>query len=79
MVYPAEAVQATIEGLISALCERAGQPVDTLVFSCLGTAMLPTDAAGAHSVRLWPRPTGGPPTALGSTMPSLSPRPSCAT
>jgi sugar (pentulose or hexulose) kinase len=46
MAYPADAVQAAIEGLVKAACARHDQLVDTLVFSCLGTAMVPSDAAG---------------------------------
>lgn len=42
--YPAGAVQAAVEELIGALAtEHPQEAVDTLVFSCLGTAMVPLD------------------------------------
>jgi xylulokinase len=46
-VYPADAVQGTIEELIAGLAAAwPRQPIRTLVFSCLGTAMVPVDREG---------------------------------
>ncbi len=43
--YPADAVQATIESLVTGLAgDHPELAIDTLVFSCLGTAMVPLDA-----------------------------------
>ncbi len=45
--YPPEAVFAAIEELIAGLTgDHGGHEVDTLVFSCLGTAMAPLDREG---------------------------------
>ena len=45
--YPADAVQNTIEGLITGMVAAwPRQPIRTLVFSCLGTAMVPVDRQG---------------------------------
>lgn len=47
LAYPAETVYDTIEDLVAGLAgARAGDPIDTLVFSCLGTAMVPLDRGG---------------------------------
>ena len=44
--YPMEAVQGEIEALVTGLAARDPRAVDTLVFSCLGTAMGPVSAEG---------------------------------
>ena len=45
--YPVDAVFESIEGLISGLARsHPDEAVDTLVFSCLGTAMAPCDREG---------------------------------
>ena len=45
--FPADAVRTTAEALITAVAAASpGDPVDTLVFSCLGTAMVPLDGDG---------------------------------
>jgi sugar (pentulose or hexulose) kinase len=45
--YPIETVYAAIEGLVTDLSASHGAaPIDTLVFSCLGTAMAPVDRHG---------------------------------
>lgn len=47
MAFPAQAVSAVAAALISGVAaEHPSDPVDTLVLSCLGTAMVPLDAAG---------------------------------
>ncbi|MFV2064170.1 MAG: FGGY family carbohydrate kinase [Chloroflexota bacterium] len=63
--YPAEAVLTTIERLVSGLmAAHREDPADTLVFSCLGTAMVPLDRAeqplGAALAPADTRPTRGP-------------------
>jgi xylulokinase len=43
--YPADAVQAAIESLVAGLAaDHPTRAIDTLVFACLGTAMIPLDA-----------------------------------
>jgi len=60
--FPADAVRTTAEALIAELAAASpGDPVDTLVFSCLGTAMVPVDGDG--------RP-------LGASLSPADPRPS---
>lgn len=45
--YPVEAVFKAVEGLISGLAaSHSAEAIDTLVFSCLGTAMAPLDRDG---------------------------------
>jgi xylulokinase len=45
--FPAGAVRATVERLVLELASaRPGEPVDTIVFSSLGTAMVPLDRSG---------------------------------
>jgi xylulokinase len=45
--YPADAVLDTIEGLVAGMAAAWPRwPIRTLVFSCLGTAMVPVDRAG---------------------------------
>lgn len=44
--YPLDAVQHEIEALVAGLGARDPRSVDTLVFSCLGTAMGPVSAEG---------------------------------
>lgn len=45
--YPVDAVYAAIEGLVAELAASdAAEAIDTLVFSCLGTAMAPLDRDG---------------------------------
>lgn len=45
--FPPAAVLATAEALVAGLAaEHPRDPIDTLVFSCLGTAMAPVDRAG---------------------------------
>jgi sugar (pentulose or hexulose) kinase len=47
LAYPAEAVYDTIEGLVADLAAvHHDDRVDTIAFSCLGTAMVPLDGAG---------------------------------
>ncbi len=66
LAFPAEAVEAEAAALVAGIgAEHADDPVDTLVFSCLGTAMVPLDRAGrALGPALAPsdpRPAAGPP------------------
>ena len=63
--YPADAVFATIEGLVAGLTDgHPDEPIDTIAFSCLGTAMVPLDHDGRPlGSALAPadeRPTRGP-------------------
>ena len=63
--YPAHAVYAAIEELIAGLARAyRDDPIDTLVFSCLGTAMVPVDLDGRPlGAALAPsdtRPAAGP-------------------
>ena len=47
LAFPAETVYDTIEDLVAGLAAaHASDPIDTLVFSCLGTAMVPLDRDG---------------------------------
>lgn len=47
VAYPVDAIYSTIEELVEGIAGRTSRDrVDTLVFSCLGTAMVPLDAGG---------------------------------
>ena len=66
--FPPDAVRATAEPLVAELAvEHPSDPIRTLVFSCLGTAMAPWTATGAR----WAT-RSRPPTR------DRSPRPACA-
>ena len=63
--YPAEAVDGAAGALVASIAaDNPDDPIDTIVFSCLGTAMVPLDREerplAAAMAPADARPTGGP-------------------